>query len=242
VASLNNISIKVAGENALIIYFSQVVNAEILAQVQEAERLIRLNMGNEIIELVPSYGSIMVVFNLLKYNHRQIRQKLCSLLAGINTLAEDNSHKTKLIELPVYYSTEVGPELNLIAEQAKLSIKEVIDLHQGQEYLVYAIGFAPGFAYLGDVDRRLAIPRRSSPRLKVPKGAVAIADRQTAVYPEVTPGGWNLIGLCPVSMFDVNASPQMLVKVGDKVKFKAINKAEFLLLGGTWPFDIEFLS
>jgi len=230
-----HITIKIAGENALIIYFADTASAEVLAQVQEAERLIRLNMANEIIDLVPSYASIMVVFNLLEHDHHQIRRKLRSLLTGIKKSAKDSADNTKLVKLPVYYSTEVGPELSFIAEQAKLSIEQVIDLHQAQEYLVYAIGFAPGFAYLGEVDERIATPRLSSPRLKVPKGAVAIADRQTAIYPEVSPGGWNIIGLCPVVMFDVNASPHMPVQVGDKVKFKAINKTEFLSLGGKLP-------
>jgi len=100
------------------------------------------------------------------------------------------------------------------------------------QYRVYAIGFAPGFAYLGEVDARIAAPRLATPRKKVPKGAVAIADRQTAVYPAVSPGGWNLIGLCPVDMFNPNAKPTMPVQVGDKVQFKSIEREEFLSLGG----------
>jgi KipI family sensor histidine kinase inhibitor len=120
----------------------------------------------------------------------------------------------------------------VIAKRASLSIEEVIEIHQAQAYRVYAIGFAPGFAYLGEVDPRIAAPRLSTPRLKVPKGAVAIADRQTAVYPNVSPGGWNIIGLCPVDMFNPDAEPIMPVKVGDKVRFKPIAKETFLAMGG----------
>jgi KipI family sensor histidine kinase inhibitor len=97
---------------------------------------------------------------------------------------------------------------------------------------VYAIGFAPGFAYLGEVDKRIAAARLATPRQKVPRGAVGIADRQTAVYPAVSPGGWNLIGLCPQRMFDPVARPTMPVAVGDRVKFDAISRDEFLALGG----------
>ena len=235
VASLNNITIRIAGENALIIYFAESASEEVLAQVQEAERLIRLNMADDIIDLVPSYASLMVMYNMLDNDHHHIRNKLRFLLTNLNTSATSDSKQTNLVELPVFYSCEVGPELSRIAEQAKLSVDQVIELHQRQEYLVYTIGFAPGFAYLGEVDKRIAAPRLNSPRLKVPKGAVAIADRQTAIYPDVSPGGWNIIGLCPVAMFDPKASPTMPIKVGDKVKFKAINREEFLLLGGIIP-------
>ena len=127
---------------------------------------------------------------------------------------------------------ESGPDLSNLAKIANLSINEVITIHQQVEYRVYAVGFAPGFAYLGNVDKRIAAPRLSTPRLRVPRGAVAIADQQTAVYPSESPGGWNLIGLCPTLMFDPNKIPSMPVKTGDRVKFKAIERNEFIELGG----------
>ena len=120
----------------------------------------------------------------------------------------------------------------MIAERGKISVDQVIEIHQQQEYRVYAIGFAPGFAYLGEVDERIAAPRLATPRMKVPRGAVAIADRQTAVYPAPSPGGWNLIGLCPTRMFDPEKQPSMPVQVGDRIQFKAIDREEFISLGG----------
>jgi KipI family sensor histidine kinase inhibitor len=138
----------------------------------------------------------------------------------------------ELVTLPVYYGLESGPELELIAERGGISVDDVIAIHQQQEYRVYAIGFAPGFAYLGEVDERIAAPRLATPRQKVPRGAVAIADRQTAVYPAVSPGGWNLIGLCPTRMFDPLSNPSMPVKVGDRIRFSAIDRDEFLAQGG----------
>lgn len=239
--------IHIAGENALIIYFAEQANSEVSAKVQQAEQVIRQMMkddlADDIIDLVPSYASIMVVFNLLTTDHHQVRSKLRSLLHHLdnNLQAHCSDDKSSVAELPVYYAAESGPDLVVIAKQKKLTVEQVIEIHQSQEYRVYAIGFAPGFAYLGEVDERIATPRLSTPRMKVPKGAVAIADKQTAVYPNVSPGGWNIIGLCPIDMFDVKATPIMPVSVGDKVKFKAITKREFLALGGELPETIGTL-
>jgi len=246
---LENINIHIAGENALIIYFCEQkegqVSTNVSLKVQQAEQVIRSAMEQElaqdIIDLVPSYASLMVVFNMMTTDHHQIRNKLRILLQSLNDNSKGSctAYEATIVELPVYYSVESGPELPLIAQRAQLSVEQVIALHQAQEYRVYAIGFAPGFAYLGEVDERISAPRLSTPRMKVPKGAVAIADRQTAVYPSVSPGGWNIIGLCPINMFDAKATPTMPVNVGDRVKFKAISKTEFLNLGGVLAVSYE---
>lgn len=243
-----NLNIHIAGENALILYFSDEsgdkVSANISSQVQQAEQLIRKAMTEElaqdIIDLVPSYASLMVMFNMNTTDHYLVQNKLRALLQGINADSNDQTaSEANIVELPVYYSNESGPDLSVIAERAKLTVEQVIEIHQAQEYSVYAIGFAPGFAYLGEVDERIAAPRLSTPRMKVPKGAVAIADRQTAIYPSVSPGGWNIVGLCPVDMFDATANPTMPVNVGDRVKFKAISKDEFIALGGKLEVSYE---
>ena len=233
----DNIRLEVAGENALILYFSSdkknaAVGADISHKVHQAAQLIRQHLSADIIDLIPSYASILVVFNLLDIDHHRLRHKLKKVLIQCGNA---NSKTGKLIELPAYYSLESGIDLVRITEHSSLTVEQVIALHQGQEYQVYAIGFAPGFAYLGDVDERIAMPRLSTPRLKVPKGAIAIADRQTAVYPAQSPGGWNIIGLCPTDMFNTKLEPHMPVAVGDKVKFVAIDKAQYLALGGKLP-------
>ena len=235
---MENLKIQLAGENALIIYFSDQASASVAATILKAQQLIRNQLMCDechiVIDLVPSYASIMVLFDMQLSDHHEVRNKLRSILKSLDSLSEanDNELASNVVELPVYYGEEAGPDLQVIAKRASLTIEQVIEIHQAQEYRVYAIGFAPGFAYLGEVDPRIAAPRLSTPRLKVPKGAVAIADRQTAVYPSVSPGGWNIIGLCPVDMFNPESSPIMPVQVGDKVKFKAITKDEFLALGG----------
>lgn len=230
--SLPQYHVTIAGENALMLYFDQRIDPAISALVQQACELIRAELTDDIIDLLPSYASVLVLFNPLTTDHYRVKAQLQHCLKQLQSAANRSG---KLVELPVYYSEQSGPDLALIAKTKQLSIEQVIKLHQQQLYRVYAIGFAPGFAYLGEVAEQLAMPRLASPRAKVPRGAVAIADRQTAVYPAVSPGGWNLIGLCPVPMFNPDATPAMPVAVGDEVRFVAIDKAEFLRLGGELP-------
>ncbi len=229
--------ITVAGENALIIYFDEAgfsakASPEIAARVQAAKVAITTSLDNVLIDLIPSYASLTLIYDPLKTDHFYINQTLKTILTELDS---QQSGQGELVTLPVYYSVESGPELERIANNAKLSIEQVIDLHQAQEYRVYAIGFAPGFAYLGEVNPSIASPRLSTPRQKVPRGAVGIADQQTAVYPAQSPGGWNLIGLCPQRMFDPKAQPSMPVAVGDRVQFEAISREQFLGLGGELP-------
>ena len=227
------LKIEVAGENSLILYFGDTTAPEISAQVQQASKKLTAALGDFIIDQVTSYASLLLIFDPLRIDQLEVRRIIA---ATLNTESanktDDNEVQSNIVELPVYYSEESGPELSLISESSGLSIDEVIALHQSLTYRVYAIGFAPGFAFLGQVDERIAAPRLSTPRLKVPRGAVGIADRQTAIYPDVSPGGWNLIGLCPTRMFDPDSTPHMPVSVGDEVRFKGISKDEFLSLGG----------
>ena len=221
--------IETAGQDALIVYFADQTSAEVSAQIQHAVTNIRDQMGDAIIDLVPSYASLLVIYDLDNCDPFAARSRL---KLALNILEGGDSQAGNLVTLPAYYSLESGPDLEVIAERGKISVNDVIEIHQQQEYRVYAIGFAPGFAYLGEVDERIAAPRLATPRQKVPRGAVAIADRQTAVYPAQSPGGWNLIGLCPTRMFDPEKQPSMPVQVGDRVQFKAIGRDEFLSLGG----------
>ena len=221
--------IEIAGQNAFIVYFAEQTSAAVSAQIQAAVSSILATMQDSIIDLVPSYASLLVIFDIDRSDHFAVRQKLRAALTDLDSVDVATG---ELVTLPVYYSIESGPDLEIIAERGNISVDEVIAIHQQQEYRVYAIGFAPGFAYLGEVDERIAAPRLATPRQKVPRGAVAIADRQTAVYPAVSPGGWNLIGLCPTRMFDPTADPSMPVQVGDRIRFSSIGCDEFLARGG----------
>ncbi|MGJ8648410.1 MAG: 5-oxoprolinase subunit PxpB [Marinomonas colpomeniae] len=222
--------IEIAGENALILYFSDKVSEESSAKIQAMTQALGTKMGDGIIDLVPSYASLLVIYDDDRYDYYAMRQLINTTAKQLDS--QSSTSEGKLITLPVYYGVEAAPDLEELAQKAGLTTNEVIEIHQAQTYQAYAIGFAPGFAFLGEVDERIAMPRKSTPRKAVPKGAVAIADRQTAVYPSVSPGGWNLIGLCPVLMFDPERTPCMPLETGDKVKFQAISKEEFLSMGG----------
>lgn len=224
------VELRYAGDNAVILYLGEGTSAVIAARVQAAAAATRRVLGTDLLDLVPSYASLLVIYDPLRTDHMSVTQRLHSIRAAIETASA--SSPGPQIVLPVYYSPESGADLERLAQQCSLSVEDVIALHSEAEYRVYAIGFAPGFAYLGEVDSRIAAPRLATPRAKVPRGAVAIADRQTAVYPAASPGGWNLIGNCPQRMFDPDADPSMPVAVGDRVRFQPISRDRFLELGG----------
>ncbi|MEP6391456.1 MAG: 5-oxoprolinase subunit PxpB [Halioglobus sp.] len=225
------VEIHSAGENSLIVYLGDSTSPEVSARVQSAAMEITRALGDALIDLVPSYASLLVIYDPLQTDHFHVHQAIRSVLRTLSEVGDSLSHGNR-ITLPVYYSAESGEDLVALATSKGLTPEDVIRIHSEQEYRVYAIGFAPGFAYLGEVDERIAAPRLSTPRQRVPRGAVAIADRQTAVYPAISPGGWNLIGLCPQRMFDPASEPTMPVAVGDIVSFKAVDRDQFLALGG----------
>lgn len=222
--------IHVAGENSLIVYFGENVSNDVSLAIQHTTEYLSQFVGETLVDLVPSYASLLVIFDALRTDHLHVR--------GLIRQAQNQSQKGNdaqeqaVVRLPVFYGEQVSPDLAGICEKSGLTREQAIEIHQQTLYRVYAIGFAPGFAYLGETDERIAMPRLATPRKKVPKGAVAIADRQTAVYPAVSPGGWNLIGCCPTPMFDPKGTPTMPVKAGDAVQFYAIDEAEFISLGG----------
>lgn len=218
-----------AGECAVMLYLGTTTSPDVSARVQAAATAVERALGEHLVDLVPSYASLLIIYDPLATDHYAVAGSVRRAVADLDTAGDIDSRE---ICLPVYYHPETGADLESLAERAGLSTQEVIALHSETEYRVYAIGFAPGFAYLGQVDERIAAPRLTTPRQRVPRGAVAIADRQTAIYPAESPGGWNLIGRCPTRMFDPDAEPAMPVAVGDRVRFEPISRARFLELGG----------
>jgi len=223
------VKLQVAGENSLILYLGKDVDEATSARVHAAVAIIETALGDHLLDLVPSYASILILFDMQSIDHMTVVKTLHKALAEPTTRA---AVRGRTVALPVYYSRETGIDLEPLAARAGLSVEQVIELHANTGYRVFAIGFAPGFAYLGQVDPRIAAPRLDTPRQRVPKGSVAIADRQTAVYPSESPGGWNLVGRCPVSLFDSTQEPAMPIAIGDEVFFEPISRAQFLSLGG----------
>ena len=217
-------------ENTFIIYFSSEININMPAYISGLIEQIKSWPGNLITDLTPSYTSLLVNFNLLKTNRDEIQQKLTELVENSNLKNVDRQNR--LVEIPVYYSPQSGLDLLDTAQLIGISVDELIALHSEPEYLVFALGFQPGFAFMGILNDKLILPRLSTPRTRVPAGSVAIAEKQTAVYPESTPGGWRLLGKSPMTLFDVHRDPPLPYQIGDRVKFKPVSKQKFLSLGG----------
>jgi len=226
------VRIAVVGEDALLVTLGDAADIATLSRVRAAVAVIEATLGTALVDLVPSCASVLVVYDTARTDYATARRQLRGALVN---LPADARQVGETVVLPVYYAPEAGADLEALAARAGLAVNDVIDLHAGGEYRVYAIGFAPGFAYLGEVDARIAAPRLATPRADVPRGSVAIADRQTAVYPRPSPGGWNLIGRCPVHLFDPHAKPPCPLAVGDRVRFEPIDRARYLDLGGELP-------
>ena len=219
---------KIASVDSLVIYFGNEISEEIATKVQKAYLSLKSLNIEGIIEIIPSYTTIYVLFDIFKYDYYSFVEILKN---SIDLNYEDNRTKS-IINIDVYYGEEVGLDLQDMSLKTNLSIEKIIEIHSSKLYDVYAIGFAPGFAFLASVDKQIAMPRLSSPRKSVPKGSVAIADTQTAVYPQQSPGGWNIIGRTAMELFDKNLEKLSPLSVGYKVKFNPISKEVFLSQGG----------
>ena len=224
-----NLAFHIASYNSLIIYFGDSIDPIISKEVQKAYLALKNAQVEGFFEIIPSYASVMISYDILHYDYQEACNRAQVI---IENAPEINRIEQKIVTIPTYYGLEVGLDLEVLAQEKDLSIEAIINLHVKQDYFVYAIGFAPGFAYLGETDEALSTPRLPIPRRAVPKGSVAIADRQSAVYPSLSPGGWKILGRTPTAMFDASSQGLSLLHVGDIVRFEPISKDLFLKLGG----------
>ncbi len=225
------IEVSRVSETGLIIYFGHSIDLTLIEKIAAFSHAVQERYRGKIYEVIPSYTTLLVEYHPLKVDVEELItwcQKQAKQIVNARALASE----PKVVTFPVYYHPEVAPDLEHLAAHHQLTVDQVIEIHCQQEYTVCAIGFAPGFAFLGSVDPRIATPRHTEPRLKVAKGSVGIADAQTAIYPQQSPGGWQLIGNCPVELFNINQEPMMPFEVGDKVRFEPISRERFIELGG----------
>ncbi|MFP4294556.1 MAG: 5-oxoprolinase subunit PxpB [Halothiobacillaceae bacterium] len=208
--------ITAAGLDGLMLRYPEPVGESLLAQLQATAKSLRARPDYR--EVVPGYATIYLRLSDPAVTQAEAGNRLRERLAALHAGALPELASGRLHELPVRYGGRDGPDLERVAAQSGLSSAEVIERHAGQTYRVYAVGFMPGFAYLGLVDRAIAVPRLETPRSRVPAGSVALADRQTAVYPAASPGGWNLIGHCALPLFERRAMRGLLGHA-DRVRF-----------------------
>ena len=222
-------NIDMVSNQACLLTFSQVISeatSNYIAQV--TQELVKLA---GIVDLVPSYTTLLVVFDDDHFDRFAIFKTIRQTIDAIDP--NDFSVKDQReVVIPVYYGKEVGPDIEEVAKHCHLSIDEIIQRHSETTYRAYAIGFTPGFAFLGNTPDELHVPRKTTPRLKVPIGSVALAENQTAVYPSVTPGGWQIIGRTPVNLIDWGSENLALIAMGDSVRFEPISRDDFLVQGG----------
>ena len=218
-------TISPVGDRAISIDFGQVIDPTINRHIRQTiERIKELQLEG-IIELVPTYCALLVEYDAMLYSYSEI----CNIIEPTleEGMANTINELVTVVEVPTVYGGEFGPDLSFVASHNHLSEDEVISIHSGTDYLVYMLGFIPGFTYLGGMDSRIATPRLSSPRTLIPAGSVGIAGEQTGTYPSDSPGGWQIIGRTPVTMYDMSKAQAALLKAGDYVRYVPIDESEF---------------
>ncbi len=239
------ISFKCFGEQAIIIEWPAQISPRLLKIRIAYERLISENFSsqfqNKIIDIVPAYHSITLIFQNVIQNSSDKINFLNRLYAELKQLP---SSINRIVQIPVCYENNFASDIKHLAKAKKLSIQELIDLHTKPLYEVYFLGFLPGFMYLGGLDERLHQPRKARPDLSVPRGAVAIGGQQTGVYPQESPGGWHVIGSTPVELFNPYIENSSVAVMGDKIKFTAVTLKEYSQIqnavsDGSYQFSIE---
>ena len=218
-------TISPVGDRAISIDFGQVIDPTINRHIRQTiERIKELQLEG-IIELVPTYCALLVEYDAMLYSYSEI----CNIIEPTleKGMTDTTNELVTVVEVPTVYGGEFGPDLSFVASHNHLSEDEVISIHSGTDYLVYMLGFIPGFTYLGGMDPRIATPRLSSPRTLIPAGSVGIAGEQTGTYPSDSPGGWQIIGRTPVTMYDMSKEQAALLSAGDYVRYVPIDEAEY---------------
>lgn len=222
--------IECVSENSILVTLGDQIDPTINARISWLCHWLEGQHLPWLIDLVPSYTTLLLVYDPMALDFRGVTRCVQGALAQLDGASAVSRPSAKRHDIPVYYSAETGPDLSELAHQKGLTERRIIELHCQREYQVYAIGFMPGFGFLGTTDPLLHTPRKDTPRPRVPAGSVAIANQQTAIYPKASPGGWQLIGRSPTPLFDRDSLS--LLQIGDRVRFRPISRVEFLKLGG----------
>jgi inhibitor of KinA len=212
------------GDRGLLLEFGDEISPEVHEKVRRMALAIQAESIEGMIETVPTYRSLLVLYNPLILPADELRKRLIRLE---EELKQTSFPDPKLTKIPVLYGGAYGPDLEGVARHHQISPEEVVRLHCSKPYFIYMIGFMPGFPYMGELPDTLITPRLKTPRLSVPAGSVAIAQKQTGIYPMESPGGWQIVGRTPIKLFDPEKDPPALLQMGDWVQFYPIEEKEF---------------
>lgn len=216
--------IKTAGDTSLAVVFGDDISEEINTRIRVFDKALKDASVDGVCETVPTYCTLMIHYDPEIIRYSSLKEKLLSLL---DVSGDAEKIENKVIEIPVLYGGGYGPDLGFVASNASLTEDEVIKIHSEKEYLIYMLGFTPGFSYMGGMDERIATPRLQTPRVLIPAGSVGIAGKQTGIYPIDSPGGWQLIGRTPVRLYDASRETPILLDAGLRVRFVPINDEEY---------------
>ena len=211
------------GDRSLLVELGADISSSVNQRVQELFTAVDRHRFKGILDLVPSYRSLLVIYDPLSISPDEIKTRLNDIWENPD---QPQLPQSQTVKIPVVYGGDHGPDLQMVAQYHNLTPQEVVGFHTRPSYRVYMIGFTPGFPYLGEVPDTIATPRRETPRILVPKGSVGIAQKQTGIYPVDSPGGWQIVGWTPAKLFDPNGQPPSHLVMGDRVQFYAITAKE----------------
>ena len=215
------------GDSAVFVAFKDEVSLDIHQLVMQLVNYLEKLNSTKIIEWIPSYHAVTILYNPLISSYQEVITLLSDFKLKIST---QQTIEKNIVQIPVCYDTSLGLDIETLTKNKNLTIDKIINLHTKNEYLVYMLGFTPGFMYLGGLNEKLHFPRKATPRLKIPAGAVGIAGSQTGIYPIESPGGWQIIGQTPIPIFNTKKTNPFLVKAGDYVKFSPISLEEYHII------------
>lgn len=213
-----------AGDLSLVMEFGNSISREINSKIRNMVKTIEENPIIGLKEIIPTYRSIQIMYDPLEIEVEDLIQRLNSLESSLGSSKEESF---RIVEIPTLYGGEYGPDIGFVAEHNNISEEEVIKIHTATDYLVYMLGFTPGFTFLGGMKEEIHTPRLKAPRSKIPAGSVGIAGAQTGMYPSETPGGWQLIGRTPVKLYDPKKEPPVLLSAGDYVRYVSVSEDEY---------------
>ncbi len=216
-------------DSAITVLFDSPRSEELSTRILQYTKSLRKKWDNVVFDFIPGYQSLTLVYAIQKINPQEIESSIHRLLS---TKLESNQSLGKIIDIPVCYDPEFGPDLAYVANYCSISVEELVHLHSTPEYLVHMLGFLPGFLYLGGLTAKLKCPRKNQPRLRVEAGSVGIGGDQTGVYPVPSPGGWQIIGRTPLRIFDPQSEQPFAAEPLDKIKFIPISAEEYKHLSG----------
>lgn len=232
------------GENAVVMEFANEIEKNVNAKIRSVVEQIDKDNLDYIIDVLPTYRSLLIQYDAKKIGYNEIVDRLKKYE---NADVSKEEETVRLIKIPTVYGGEYGQDLDFVANHNNITTEEVIKIHTGTDYLVYMLGFIPGFTYLGGMSDKIATPRLSSPRAKIDAGSVGIAGAQTGMYPSDSPGGWQIIGRTPLKLFSPEKEPPVFVNSGDYIRYVQIDEDEFKKIkqqveNGSYKVDITMLK